>query len=173
MKDKNKPSIYGVGFIGYGLYRATSEGRATKRYLTWYNMLKRCYSEKYREKYPTYKDCTVCDEWHNFQVFAKWFDIFYINGFHIDKDIRVTGNRIYSPDACMFVSPANNAIECAAKYYTFNNPNGEPIHIYNLSQFCRDNDLCASSMVNLNAGRYSQHRGWTKFDSMVKQLESK
>lgn len=32
-------------------------------YKRWRNMLERCYSAKHHAKYPTYKNCTVCDEW--------------------------------------------------------------------------------------------------------------
>ena len=32
-------------------------------YKKWKSMLERCYSDKYRERYPTYKSCSVCQEW--------------------------------------------------------------------------------------------------------------
>ena len=77
-----------------------------------------CYSvvmtQKYHEKYPTYKGCSVCEEWWNFQNFAEWYeDNFYtIEGEKIclDKDILVKGNKIYSPKTCTFVSNRINSL---------------------------------------------------------------
>jgi hypothetical protein len=70
-------------------------------------MIRRCYDKKYQVKYPTYKDCKVCDEWLNYQNFAKWFDENYYQiddeTMHIDKDILVKGNKVYSPETCVFV----------------------------------------------------------------------
>jgi hypothetical protein len=70
-------------------------------------MLERCYSEKHRDKHSAYAECTVCDEWHCYQTFAKWYEENYyiIDGerIHLDKDILVKGNKVYSPETCMFV----------------------------------------------------------------------
>ena len=68
-------------------------------------MLQRCYDNKTQEKYPTYKGCQVCEEWHNFQNFAKWFEENYYEvegeNIDIDKDILCKGNKIYSPQTCV------------------------------------------------------------------------
>lgn len=108
-------SVYGVGYRGEGKYSSTNlDGKKTKCYETWCNMFKRCYSENYQSKRPTYKDCTVCEEWHNFQNFAKWFEENYyeINNeqMHLDKDILVKGNKIYSPETCVFVPKTINSL---------------------------------------------------------------
>ena len=47
--------------------------------------------------------CSVCEEWKHFSNFKKWFDENYIEGFDIDKDILIKGNKVYSPEACSFV----------------------------------------------------------------------
>ena len=77
-------------------------------------MLERCYSEKYQEKNATYKDCEVCEEWHNFQNFAKWYENNYyeIKGekMCLDKDILVKHNKIYSPENCIFVPEKINSL---------------------------------------------------------------
>jgi hypothetical protein len=115
--DKN---IYGVGYLGEGKYK-TWENGITPQYITWHDMLKRCYSDTYKEKRNTYSDCTVTDEWHNFQNFAKWFDKNYyeIEGqrMHLDKDILRKGNRVYSPETCVFVPQFINGIfiKCNSK----------------------------------------------------------
>lgn len=43
-------------------------------YVKWTDMLKRCYSDKYKQKYVTYKDCIVCKEWFYFSNFIRWVD---------------------------------------------------------------------------------------------------
>lgn len=98
---------YGIGYLGEGKYKTKENGEKTKCYNVWHDMLKRCYSEKCHKKQPTYKNCKVHDKWLNFQNFAKWYyDNYYeIEGERmcLDKDILHKGNKIYSPDTCVFV----------------------------------------------------------------------
>ena len=88
--------------------------KQTKCYNTWCNMLKRCYSEEYHKKKPTYRDCKVCDEWLNFQNFAKWYEENYYGianeEMHLDKDILCKGNKIYSTETCIFVPQRINVL---------------------------------------------------------------
>lgn len=99
--------IYGVGYLGEGNYKVRENGKLTKCYNTWQNMLQRCYDDKYHEKQPTYINCEVCEEWHNYINFGDWFtnNYYEIEGqrMHLDKDILNKGNKIYSPDTCVFV----------------------------------------------------------------------
>jgi hypothetical protein len=70
-------------------------------------MITRCYNQNQRYINPTYEDCTVCDEWHNFQNFAQWYkDNYYTienERMELDKDILIKNNKIYSPETCIFV----------------------------------------------------------------------
>jgi hypothetical protein len=66
-------------------------------------MLSRCYNKKVHLIQTTYKEAIVCEEWHNFQVFAEWFENNYKEDWQLDKDILVKGNKIYSPETCCFV----------------------------------------------------------------------
>lgn len=106
--------VYGIGYIGVGNYKVSENGKSTKIYSTWNSMLKRCYDEKYQEKYPTYKECVVCDEWHNFQNFGKWYEENYyeVEGqrMNLDKDILVKHNKIYSSETCIFVPQTINKL---------------------------------------------------------------
>ena len=99
------------GYIGVGKYRKSTHGRI---YEVWRDMLRRCYDDKRQIKSPTYKGCTVCEEWHNFQNFAKWYEENYyeIEGqrMHLDKDILFKGNKIYSPQTCIFVPQRINLL---------------------------------------------------------------
>jgi len=160
VKDRMHPSICGVGYIGKGTYKSSENKKNTKQYKAWKNMIERCYNETIRESVPTYIDCTVCEEWHNFQNFARWMDENYIEGCELDKDIKVTGNKVYSPDSCIFVSRRDNNIKAHAKSYIFISPLEGVVNIYNLTKFCRDNNLTLTSMQAVHKGRSSQHKGW-------------
>ena len=98
---------YNIGYIGEGEYKPTINKKPSKIYTIWHDMLGRCYDEKHRHKYKTYSNITVCDEWLNFQNFAKWFDENYyeVEGEEmcLDKDILIKDNKVYSPDTCIFV----------------------------------------------------------------------
>ena len=98
--------IYSHGYIGEGPYNSKANGKTTRSYIVWHDMLNRCYNSSYQEKNPTYIDCTVCDEWLNYQNFAKWYEENYYEienkRMHLDKDILVKGNKIYSPKTCIF-----------------------------------------------------------------------
>ena len=74
-------------------------------------MFDRCYYSGYQDNNPTYRGCTVAEEWHNFQNFAKWYEDNYIEGYQLDKDIKVEGNKVYGPDTCMFISKQENVEE--------------------------------------------------------------
>lgn len=114
VKNPFYPIVYGVGYLGEGKYKTSENGKKTDAYKVWYGMLQRCYDPYYLNKHPTYIDCYVCEEWHNFQNFAKWFHKHYYecNGekMHLDKDILVKGNKIYSSDTCIFVPERINSL---------------------------------------------------------------
>jgi hypothetical protein len=108
VKDLLVPVVYGVGYMGVGDYKSSIKRKPTEAYMSWKRMLARCYCPKNQNRSPTYIGCIVSDDWHNFQNFAKWFDKNYIVGYHLDKDIKVEGNKIYSESTCMFVSGEEN-----------------------------------------------------------------
>lgn len=100
-------SVFGVGYLGEGKYKCKENGKDTRVYKTWYGMIRRCYDPKYQKRQPTYIGCEVSEEFHNFQNFGEWFDNNYytVEGerMHLDKDILVKHNKIYSPETCVFV----------------------------------------------------------------------
>ena len=110
LKNPYHKAVCGVGFFGAGIYKSVFNKLVMKNYSTWSSMIKRCYDKKEQEKTPTYKGVTVCEEWHNFQNFAKWFEDNYIKDFHLDKDILIKGNKVYSPETCCFVPQEINCL---------------------------------------------------------------
>jgi hypothetical protein len=105
VKNPNKPIINNIGYFGIGKYSGRS-----KHYTTWKNILTRCYDENFQLKQPTYIGCTVDKRWHNFQIFAEWYEKNYIDDWQIDKDILIKGNKIYGPDTCCFVPEEINKL---------------------------------------------------------------
>lgn len=102
-----KKLLFGIGYDD-----STQSSNKTAHY-KWYRMLERCYSERYLIKKPTYRGCTVCDEWTTFSNFEKWFSDSnngYRYGYHLDKDILMKGNKVYSPQTCCFVPQEINSI---------------------------------------------------------------
>lgn len=162
VKDFFAKSVNGVGYLGGNKHKPREGGIKTKAYETWHSMLRRCYSEKCLKKEPSYIGCSVCEEWRNFQNFAEWFYDNYKDGLHLDKDILVDGNKIYSHDTCLFVTQKQNSTHAQAKIHKLKNPNGEIVEIYNLSDFCKENGLDRGTMYKMISGKQSHHKGWRK-----------
>lgn len=91
----------------------------------WRHMLQRCYSKAYHKQEPTYIHCEVCDEWKTLSVFKQWFDENYVEGYELDKDLLVKGNKLYSPSTCCFIPKFINR---AIKTHKRNN-HGLPIGV--------------------------------------------
>lgn len=113
---KTKKLVYGVG-INDAAYvvqkneinkvngvRKPSKAWRCPYYQTWVDMLARCYSAKQQERRPTYKGCTVSDEWHAFSNFKNWMEMQEWEGKQLDKDLLFEGNKIYSAETCVFVT---------------------------------------------------------------------
>lgn len=109
-----EPRTYEVGYLGEGRYKVSEKGKSTKYHVIWKDMLRRAYDPKFIEKYPTYTGCEVYSPWHNFQVFGEWLDENYYKIENevmcLDKDILCKGNKIYSPETCIFVPNRINVL---------------------------------------------------------------
>jgi len=101
--------VCGVG-INDSASPVCHKGFANREYTTWCGMLMRCYSTPYQRKYPTYVGCAVCEEWLIFSNFQAWHRTNYKDGFELDKDLLVQGNKIYSPQTCRFVPHYINSL---------------------------------------------------------------
>ena len=115
----------GIGFIGVGKYNTKDHIEA---YLKWKRIIDRCRNDKNR-KYSeeSYMDCTICEDWKNFQEFADWYynNLYDFNGvLCVDKDILVHGNTIYSPKTCLIVPERINLLFIKEKARRGNLPIG-------------------------------------------------
>lgn len=79
----------------------------------WCSLLERCNGERTKEKRPTYKECSICEEWKYFSNFLSWTkdkSNGFQQGYNLDKDILVKGNKVYSPETCCFVPQEINKL---------------------------------------------------------------
>lgn len=98
-----KDKLFGVGYNSKGSYGTT--GKYHKCYDYWKTMIMRSYSFQYSEEHPTYKDVYVCEEWLDYQNFAKWYycQDYIQKGYNLDKDLLQIDNLEYSPNTCCFL----------------------------------------------------------------------
>ena len=112
------PSVYGHGYLGVDKEgnvpktREFKDGKSVciQEYTKWLNMLQRCFDNKLKEKYPTYKDVTCCERWLCFANFLEDFAILkneynwnVDEKLQLDKDILHKGNKIYNLENCVLV----------------------------------------------------------------------
>lgn len=109
---KRKP-VYGVGIndAKYNLSITIGNKKYTCPYYSrWVDMLTRCYNIKSLKRRPTYSGCSVASEWLVFSNFRKWMERQEWQGKHLDKDLLVKGNKVYSSSTCMFIPMEINNI---------------------------------------------------------------
>jgi len=101
--------VCGIG-VNERMY-LSRDGRVNiSEYKIWYSMLERC-TIKYWSKHPTYVGVTCSENFKSYTFFYEWCN--KQNGFnekdengmywHLDKDILVKDNKVYSEDNCVFV----------------------------------------------------------------------
>lgn len=115
VKNLYLPVMFGVGYFGEGDYKSRDEfNEKTIYYNKWRGILERCYRSNRSVKNRSYENSTVCEEWHNFQNFAKWYEEnwkpWMDSTWQLDKDILVRDNKIYSPETCCFVPSEINQL---------------------------------------------------------------
>ena len=109
---KRKP-VFGIG-INDALYSVSTvvEGKQLRcpYYVKWKSMLTRCYDSNYLAKRPLNIGCSVCTEWLSFSVFKQWMAQQEWEGMHLDKDLLVYENKVYSPGTCIFIPSRVNSL---------------------------------------------------------------
>lgn len=113
IRNNFKPIICGVGYLGvYGYASKGNIMKKTPEYVAWVGMLERCYNNLTQSSRKAYIGCSVDVEWHNFNTFATWYknQNGYGKGFHLDKDLTVFGNRVYSENTCALIPSAVNKL---------------------------------------------------------------
>ena len=112
VKDRYSPSVYGVGVLGTK-YPTKVNGVHTKEYLLWQRMLERCYSDVYKKQKPTYIGCEVSENFKSYEYFYEWCNKqigFGSEGWQLDKDLLIKGNKVYSENTCVFIPSEINLV---------------------------------------------------------------
>ena len=105
--------VYGIGVNNCAASYRDENGKTKNlpQYSVWAGMLERCYDHKRQARYPTYIGCFVCPEWLTASNFYKWLaEQGSWWGKHLDKDVLMPGNKIYSPDTCLVVDSRVNSL---------------------------------------------------------------
>lgn len=105
IKDRYLNSVFSVGVIG-SRFKTRTNGGAAKEYKLWHAMLNRCYSEHALNRRETYRGCGVSDNFKSYEYFYEWCNNqvgFNKNGWELDKDLLVKGNKVYSEEYCVFI----------------------------------------------------------------------
>lgn len=94
-------SFKNLGFIGAGSHKASGDSKPA--YKKWQDMWARVGSDN--PDLSAYADCTISEEWQNFQTFADFYYACRYNEdeWELDKDILVPHNRVYGVEFCVFV----------------------------------------------------------------------
>lgn len=111
VKDRSTATVYGVGVVGEEPTKI--RGVHEKEYRMWKNMLERCYSEDFLMKNRTYANCKASDNFKHYPYFKEWCNNqigFGNEGWELDKDILVKGNKVYGEDTCCFVPREVNTL---------------------------------------------------------------
>lgn len=130
VKDKWKPSVYGVGVFDVD----TKGESSSKTYVTWSSMLARCYAKKREHRNISYEGCEVSEEFKIYSCFKNWYESqvgFDQETFCLDKDLLVRGNKMYSHKTCCLLPSELNVALTNSKAtrgslpigVTYNKPN--------------------------------------------------
>ena len=158
VKDPYSPSVHGVGILG-AKYPSRVNGVKTREYKLWQSMLKRCYSDAYKKKHPTYEGCEVSDNFKSYEYFYEWCHKqigFGVDGngnpFQLDKDLLIKGNKVYSENVCVFLPQEINSllVKCTAS-------RGE----YLIGVYWDKTKKAFKAQVNKNKGK-QEHLGFFK-----------
>ena len=106
IRNPYQRTVEETGYFGVGVHKSTE----IRKYDSWHNMIIRCYNKKVKEKYPTYENCYSVDSWHCYQTYADFYEScpYRKDGWNLDKDLLVPGNKVYSPETCVYLPPSIN-----------------------------------------------------------------
>ena len=112
LKDPYSPSVYSIGIVGTK-YPISEGGVLTKEYKLWCGMLQRCYSDSYQKQRPTYEGCEVSENFKSYEYFYEWCNKqigFGNEGWQLDKDLLIKGNKVYSENTSVFIPREINQV---------------------------------------------------------------
>ena len=146
----NKYIVHGIGIndAEYIVHYRDKDGNIVQCpfYSVWCGFMRRCYSNAFKARCPTYQECSAVDDWHLFSNFKKWMETQDWKGKDLDKDILFIGNKIYSPKTCLFIDEEINTLINYHDNRKRNHPLGVSLHKPTglFRSRCNVNGKCAS-----------------------------
>lgn len=122
IKNPFDKTCFRVACIGYD-----GEIKNKDAYKIWHALLQRTVDDNYKSKHIAYTDTEICDEWLCYENFENWYNDNYYNigeQLYLDKDIISKGNKIYSPQNCVFVPRCINNLFTTRRLNRGKNPIG-------------------------------------------------
>lgn len=114
-----KPTIYdwGINDVNYNICKRETIRRAGHKscqklvwmcpyYADWVKMVDRCFCAKRHKQDPSYAACDVYEGWRYLSNFIEWVDSQPNKDWkncQLDKDLLITGNKLYSPETCTYI----------------------------------------------------------------------
>ena len=108
VSHRRRSLVYGFGVNDADYMVGSVRSGVCPAYSAWRGVIRRCYSDAELARYPTYRGCSVDDDWRSFMKFREWYITNHKDGWHLDKDLLLLGNKVYGPKTCVFVPPAIN-----------------------------------------------------------------
>lgn len=121
----------------------------------WHSMFRRCYSENALKRNPTYQGTIVCDEWIYFMAFREWMETKEWEGKDLDKDFLSKGNKVYSPETCVFIDKRTN---CALSNCTRGCGNRWPLGVTRRPKGNKVN-IFTASVQKFGTSKYDKYLG--------------
>jgi len=136
-------------------------------YLTWKRMVERCYSQN---KYKSYQDKFVCDEWKTASSFEQWMLKQNWENMELDKDLLVLGNTEYGPDTCWFVPKKINLLLGISGIKRGEYPIGVTYHNDGLNKFMA---RTGTNYLGLFKTPIQAHKAWQteKAEDILKSVD--
>ena len=112
IRDNEAFPVYKVGVMD--IPNELKRGQPNPReYSIWNGVRQRCYNENIRHLTPSYQEAEMSENFKRYSYFKDWCNKqigFDQDGWQLDKDILIKGNKIYSEDNCCFVPPEINTL---------------------------------------------------------------
>lgn len=112
MRDVEAFPVYTTGIQDIKGYLVKGQPNP-KDYNIWNAIRQRCYNLNIQDRlYPQYIGCTMSEDFLIFSKFKEWYNNQIgcdQDGWHIDKDLLVKGNKVYSAETCILLPKQINS----------------------------------------------------------------
>lgn len=140
-------TVYGIGYLGeYKTVNNFTEDELKILKDKWENMMRRSYSQAYKNSHDTYDNVFVHSDWHSFEHFLR--DVREIpqyflarednfKGWDLDKDYY--GSNAYSKNTCVFLKHQENSLyaDTSGCYEILDIETNRKFYEINISEFAK------------------------------------